>query len=230
MAPFFPSIEPYQHGMLDVGDGHSLYFECCGNPAGRPALVLHGGPGSGCTETHRRYFDPAHWRVILLDQRGCGRSTPHAGETLAALSANTTHHLLRDIEVLRQHLGIGEWMILGGSWGSTLALAYAQRHPRRVTSMVLHAVATTSRREIDWITSGVRMLFPAAWERLRDGAGSDDILPAYARLLAHPDPAVHDKAARDWCDWEIALLATPPGHQPSRAGHGRNSASASRGW
>jgi proline iminopeptidase len=215
MTPPFPPVEPHDHGVLDVGDGHRLYWECCGNPAGRPALVLHGGPGSGCTDTHRRHFDPAHWRVVLFDQRGCGRSTPHAGTTVAALSANTTHHLLRDIEALRQHLGIADWLVLGGSWGATLALAYAQRHPGRVTGLVLHAVATTSRREIDWITRGVRVLLPEAWEKLRDGAGGDDILPAYARLLSDPDPAVHDKAARNWCDWEMALLDVHPGHTPS---------------
>jgi proline iminopeptidase len=154
----YPAIEPYAHGMLATGDGNSLYWECCGNPQGKPALVLHGGPGSGCSPTHRRYFDPAAYNIVLLDQRQCGRSTPSARDPATDLSANTTAHLLADIEALREHLGIQRWLVLGGSWGCTLALAYAQHAPHRVTEMVLHAIATTSPIETGWITEGVRRL------------------------------------------------------------------------
>ncbi len=137
MTRLYPEIEPYDHGMLDVGDGHLVYWEVCGNPDGKPAVTLHGGPGTGCSTGLRRYFDPAKYRVVLFDQRGCGRSTPHAGEPEADLSANTTDHLIADMERLREHLGIEKWLLFGGSWGSVLALVYAERHPGRVSEMVL---------------------------------------------------------------------------------------------
>jgi proline iminopeptidase len=211
----YPAIEPYAHGMLATGDGNSLYWECCGNPQGKPALVLHGGPGSGCSPTHRRYFDPAAYNIVLLDQRQCGRSTPSARDPATDLSANTTAHLLADIEALREHLGIQRWLVLGGSWGCTLALAYAQHAPHRVTEMVLHAIATTSPIETGWITEGVRRLLPEAWEAFRAGAPQGALPDACAGLLESPDPAIRDKAARDWCAWEMALLDTSPGHAPS---------------
>ena len=218
MADLYPPIEPHDSGMLDVGDGHRLYWETCGNPAGKPALVLHGGPGSGCSPNARRYFDPAVYRVVLFDQRGSGRSTPHASLADIDLSTNTTTHLLADIELLRERLGIERWLVLGGSWGSTLALAYAERHPHRVTEMVLFSIATTTAREIDWITRGVGIFFPDAWQRFRDGVPEAErdgcLVEAYHRLLMHPDPDVQEKAARDWCDWEIALVAVHPGHRP----------------
>ncbi len=129
MPALYPEIEPYAHGMLDVGDGNLVYWETCGNPAGKPAVVLHGGPGSGCTPGWRRYFDPAAYRIVLFDQRGCGRSTPHASDSRVDLATNTTHHLLADIERLREHLGIDRWLVFGGSWGSTLGLAYAETNP-----------------------------------------------------------------------------------------------------
>jgi proline iminopeptidase len=205
--------------MLDVGDGHRMYWEICGNPAGKTALVLHGGPGSGCTPGWRQYFDPAAYRIVLIDQRGSGRSAPHASDPTVSLAANTTAHLLADIELLRQHLGIERWLILGGSWGSTLALAYAERHPARVTEMVLFSIATTTPWEIDWITRGVGAFFPEAWSRFRDGAPSVDrdgsLAVAYHRLLMSADPAIREKAANDWCDWEMAIVATNPGHKPS---------------
>ena len=219
MADLSPPIEPYDSGRLDVGDGHQLYWEACGNPTGKPALVLHGGPGSGCTPSARRYFDPRAYRVILFDQRGAGRSTPHAGEPGIDLSTNTTAHLLADIERLRAHLGIERWLVFGGSWGSTLALAYAERHPACVTEMVLVAIATTTPAEIDWITRRVGMFFPEAWERFQGGVPASDrggrLVDAYHKLLMHPDPAVHEKAARDWCDWEMTLVAVHPSHTPS---------------
>ena len=214
----YPPLEPYDSGLLPVGDGHRVYWETCGNPAGKPALVLHGGPGSGCTANARRSFGPDAYRIVLFDQRGSGRSTPHASLPDADLSANTTAHLLADMESLRRHLGIEQWLLLGGSWGSTLALAYAERHPDRVSAMVLFSIATTTEREIDWITRGVGAFFPEAWSRFRDGVPEADrdgsLVEAYHRLLMHPDPAVHEKAARDWCDWETALVAVAPGHKP----------------
>jgi proline iminopeptidase len=206
--------------MLPVGDGCRVYWEVCGNPAGRPALVLHGGPGSGCTQGMRRWFDPRAYRVVLFDQRGAGRSRPHAAEPGVDLTVNTTAHLLADIERLRQHLGIESWLVFGISWGCTLALAYAERHPDRVTAMVLASVATTTRREIAWITEGVGMLLPEAWDRFRQVIPpcepSGSLVDAYHRRLMSADPAVHVPAARDWCAWEAAVVALHPGQAPSR--------------
>ena len=148
--------------MLDVGDGNLVYWECCGNSNGKPVVVLHGGPGSGCSTGMRRLFDPDAYRIILFDQRGCGRSTPHASEPTIDLSVNTTEHLLADMEQLREHLGVERWLIYGGSWGSTLGLAYAERQPQRVTELILVAITTTRRSEIDWLYRGVAPLFPGA--------------------------------------------------------------------
>src|SRR5262252_4557190 len=146
----YPVIEPYEHGMLDVGDGNLIYWEAGGNPGGMPALVVHGGPGSGCTAAQRRWFDPERYRTILFDQRGCGRSRPHASDPAVDMRHNTTWHLLRDMEQLREHLGVDKWLLFGGSWGVTLSLAYAERHPDRVSAMVMVSVTTTRRTEIDW--------------------------------------------------------------------------------
>ena len=212
----YPSIEPYESGRLPVGDGHELYWEACGNPAGRPALVLHGGPGSGCTPQQRRLFDPQRYRVVLFDQRGAGRSTPHASVTDTDLSTNTTHHLLADIEALRGQLGVERWLVYGVSWGTTLGLAYAQRHPDRVSAMVLASVVTTTAREVQWVTRDMGRVFPVQWARFRAGAGpgDGDLVDLYARLLAEPDPAVRERAAADWCAWEDTHVATVPGYQP----------------
>jgi proline iminopeptidase len=212
----YPEIEPYDHGNLDVGDGHSVYWEVCGNPAGKPALVVHGGPGSGCSTGLRRYFDPDRYRVVLFDQRGCGRSTPHAGEPVTDLSANTAGHLLADMELLRTTLGIERWLLFGGSWGSVLSLTYAVRHPERVTELVLMGLATDRHLEIGLLTRGLGGMFPAAFARFRDlvpeSERDGDLAAAYHRLLMDPDPAVHHRAARAWCDWEEAML---PGVPPS---------------
>lgn len=206
MTVLYPEIEPYEHGMLDVGDGHLVYWETCGNPDGKPAVVLHGGPGSGCTPVWRRYFDPAAYRIVLFDQRGCGRSTPDAGDPAVDLSTNTLPQLLGDIEALRERLGIERWLVLGASWGTTLGTAYAERYPERVTEAVLFLIVLTQRHEVEWITRDIGRLFPERWEIFRDGvpvADRDgDLADAYRRLLAHPDWAVRDRAARGWCEWE----------------------------
>ena len=210
----YPEIEPYEHGMLE-GDGNLMYWETCGNPRGKPAVVLHGGPVSGCTEWHRRLFDPTAYRVVLFDQRGCGRSTPHASASDTDLAGNTTWSLIADLELLRRRLGVDRWLVVGGSWGSTLALAYAEKRPDRVTAMILFGVTTGRREEFDWLfRGGVAAFFPEQWERLRAAlpvAERDgDIVDAYHRLLNDPDPAVRQRAAFEWCMWESATPAWPP--------------------
>jgi proline iminopeptidase len=205
--------------MLDVGAGNRVYWEACGNPLGKPALVLHGGPGSGCTPGMRRFFDPARYRVILFDQRNCGRSTPHASDPATSLAANTTVHLVADIELLRTTLEIDRWLVFGMSWGSTLALAYAQSHPQRVSEIVLAAVTTTRPAEIDWLYHGAGRFFPEQWARFREGVPpaerDGDLVEAYARLLEHPDPAVREQAAAVWCAWEDAVVATDSSGGPN---------------
>ncbi|MEV4598264.1 prolyl aminopeptidase [Amycolatopsis sp. NPDC049253] len=214
MPGLHPETTPYRTGTLDVGDGHAVYWEECGNPAGKPALVVHGGPGAGCRPAHRRYFDPDRYRVVLFDQRGCGRSTPHAGEPVADLSANTTPHLLADMELLRTTLGIDTWLLFGGSWGSALSLLYAERHPECVSELVLLGLATDRQIELDLLTRGLGAVFPAAFARFRDGVPEaerdGDLARAYHRLLRDPDPAVHEAAARRWCEWEDAMLSIEP--------------------
>jgi proline iminopeptidase len=216
----YPLTEPFDHGLLDAGDGNHVYWEVCGNPVGKPAVVLHGGPGSGCTPGWRQFFDPAAYKVVLFDQRGCGRSTPHASEDDVDLSTNTTHHLIRDIEQLRKHLGIDRWLVLGGSWGATLGLAYAETFPEHVSEMVLFSVTNTSRREVDWVTRDMGRIFPAEWALFRDGVPSEDrngsLVEANSRLLEDPDPAVRDQAAKDWCRWEDTHVATHPNHRPDK--------------
>lgn len=216
LTALYPETDPYEHGMLDVGDGQRIYWEACGNRKGKPALVLHGGPGSGCSKNMRRPFDPDAYRVILFDQRQCGRSEPHASDPSTDLNVNTTEHLLTDIELLRARCGIDSWLIFGGSWGCTLALAYAERHPDLVTGLVLAGITTTRRSEIDWLYRGVGPLYPEQYARFLAGAGREDgdIVDAYRRLLADPDPAVRGKAAREWCEWENALVSIDPEAQP----------------
>ena len=219
MVLAYPPIEPYAAGMLDVGDGNKIYWETCGNPGGKPALVLHGGPGSGCTRELRRLFNPEAYRIVLLDQRGAGRSRPRAADPAVGLAANTTPHLIADLERLRMHLQIERWLVYGRSWGTTLGLAYAERHPGRVSQMVLAAVCLTRRSDIHWLYHGVGRFFPAEWARFRDGvplADRDgDLVDAYARLLAHPDGDIRQKAAQDWCDWEDAVVVRESGGTPN---------------
>ena len=210
MVELHPPIEPYDRGMLDVGDGNLVYWETCGNPDGKPAVMVHGGPGQGCVPNMRRMFDPRRYRAVLFDQRGCGRSTPHASDPGTDLRHNTTDHLVADMELLREHLGIERWLLTGGSWGTTLALVYAERHPHRVSEVMLSAISTTRRSEIDWLYRGVRRFFPEEWERFRRGAGvgrDDDLVAAYARLLEDPDPRVRHPAANAWRTWEDVVLS-----------------------
>jgi len=213
------AIEPYASGMLAVGDGHRVYWECCGNPNGKPALYLHGGPGSGCTPGQRQFFDPAAYRAVLFDQRGCGRSRPLASAPDADLRANTTAHLIADIEALRRHLDVERWTVLGLSWGTTLGLAYAQAHPERVRALVLALVTTTSRREVEWLTGDVGRLFPREWDRFAAAVPHTlrhlPLVDAYATLLFDADPAVRERAAREWCAWEEAHVSLTPGHRPN---------------
>jgi proline iminopeptidase len=218
MQDQFPAIEPYDSGMLDTGDGQCVYWECCGNPHGRPALFLHGGPGSGCSPGQRRFFDPDAYRVLLFDQRGSGRSRPLASAADADLHTNTTAQLIADIEALRRQQGVERWTVLGMSWGTTLALAYAQTHPQRVAALVLALVTTTSRREVTWLTHDVGRIFPQQWDRFAAVPDTLQHLPlvdAYAMLLFDPDPAVREHAAREWCAWEDAHVSLTPGHRPN---------------
>lgn len=219
MASPYPDVEPHDRGCLAVGDGNTIWWETCGNPAGKPAVVLHGGPGSGSGPLWSRYFDPAAYRVVRFDQRGCGRSTPNAGDVAVDLSTNTLDHLLDDLEALRGHLGIERWLVLGGSWGTTLGLAHAVRHPERVTAAVLFLIALTQRHEVGWITRDMGRVIPEEWERFRDGVPvadrGGDLADAYRRLLADPDPDVRDRAARAWCAWEDTHVSLAAGSRPS---------------
>jgi proline iminopeptidase len=199
----YPDIEPRTSGMLKVSDLHTLYYEECGNPRGKPVVFLHGGPGAGCNARCRRFFDPQAYRIVLFDQRGCGRSTPHA-----ELRENTTWDLVADIERLREHLDIERWQVFGGSWGSTLALAYAETHPDRVTELVLRGIFMLRQAELQWFYQrGCDMLYPDAWEKYLAAipeAEHDDLIAAYHRRLTSNDPAARLAAARAWSVWEAS--------------------------
>ncbi len=215
MTDLYPEIEPYEQGFLEVGDGNRVYWEVCGNPQGKPALVLHGGPGSGCTPWYRRLFDPNVYRIVLFDQRNCGCSTPHASALDTSLSSNTTQNLVTDIEQLRQHLGIARWLLFGVSWGCTLALTYAEQHPEQVTEIVLGGVTTGRHKEIDWLFRGeVSIFFPEQWHRLcmalPESERAGDIVAAYYHRLNAPDLSTRQQAAQDWCLWESATIDWPP--------------------
>ena len=215
----FPEIEPYAHGMLDVGGGQRLYWETAGNPAGRAVVVLHGGPGSGCTG-QSRFFDPDAYRIVLVDQRGAGRSKPRVDAT-SDLSTNTTHHLLSDLERLREHLVIDRWLVWGVSWGVTLGLAYAERHPQRVSAMILVSVTMTRPGDIHWLYHEVGRYFPEQWQRFRGGLSEaerdSDLVAGYYRLLnEQPDVAIRERAAMCWCDWEDSVVSLEESWTPSR--------------
>jgi proline iminopeptidase len=206
----YPEIEPFESGMLPLDAVHAMHWEQSGNPAGVPVVFLHGGPGAGSSPGHRRFFDPAHYRIVVFDQRGAGRSVPH-GE----LRDNTTLHLLGDMERLREHLGIERWIVFGGSWGSTLGLAYGETHPERCLALVLRGIFLCSRPEIDWFLYGMRNMFPEAWRSFVKPipeAERRDLLAAYGRRLDDPDSDVHLPAARAWSIYEGAcstLLPSP---------------------
>ncbi|MBX3689015.1 prolyl aminopeptidase [Dokdonella sp.] len=199
----YAEIDPFDSGYLQVSPLHRVYYEQCGNPRGKPAVFLHGGPGAGCNANSRRFFDPAKYRIVLFDQRGCGRSTPHA-----ELTDNTTWHLVQDIETLRAHLGIERWQVFGGSWGSTLALAYAQSHPERVSELVLRGIFMLRRWELEWFyQKGCDALYPDVWEEYLKPIPEvehGDLMSAYHRRLTSADPSVQLAAARAWATWEGA--------------------------
>ncbi|MBC6469143.1 prolyl aminopeptidase [Actinomadura alba] len=214
MRTLYPPIEPYDSGFLDVGGGQSVYWEACGNPDGKPAVMLHGGPGAGCNEKHRRQFDPEAYRIVLFDQRNCGRSVPHAGDPAVSLENNTTWHLVADMERLREHLGIDRWLVYGGSWGSTLSLAYAQAHPGRVSELVLRGIFMLRPFELYWFyQEGASLLFPDLWERYVAPIPEDerdDLIAAFGRRLDSPDPKVRIAAARAWSQWEGSTVTLRP--------------------
>jgi proline iminopeptidase len=209
----YPAIEPYKSGMLEVGDGHSLYWELCGNPSGKPVIFLHGGPGGGSSPDHRRQFDPERYNILVFDQRGCGKSTPYA-----SLEANTTWHLVDDIEKLRTEVtGVDKWMVFGGSWGSTLALAYAQKYPERVTELVLRGIFLFDKYEIDWLyqEGGAASIYPEEWEAFLSiipESERGNTIEAYRKQLTSDDKDVQLCAAKAWSGWEgstVTLLPSP---------------------
>jgi proline iminopeptidase len=204
----YPAIDPYQQGMLPVFPLHSIYFEQCGNPNGKPVVILHGGPGSGCAPAQRRFFDPAEYRMVLFDQRGCKRSEP-----LGGIEENTTLHLVHDIEALRQHLGITKWMVFGGSWGSTLALAYAQAHPQSITELVLRGIFLCRPQELDWFLYQVRHFFPEAWEKFTNPLSREErqaILPAFQKRVFSDDREIALAAAIAWSNFEAEIMSLIP--------------------
>lgn len=209
LRSFYPPIEPFKTGVLDTGDGHQIYWELCGNPQGKPAVFLHGGPGSGCSPDHRRLFDPKKYCVLLFDQRGCGRSKP-----AASLENNTTWHLVADMERLRTLLGFDRWLVFGGSWGSTLALAYAQTHTERVSELVVRGIFTLRREEVRWYyQEGASWLFPDLWEGFLapiPEAERGDLLSAYRQRLAGDDPVAQLACARAWSLWEGQTIRLLP--------------------
>lgn len=206
----YPPIEPYACGHLDVGDGHNLYWELCGNPDGKPVVFLHGGPGGGTSPDHRRQFDPAKYNILVFDQRGCGRSTPHA-----SLDANTTWHLVEDIERLRQMVGADKWMVFGGSWGSTLSLAYAETYPDRVTELVLRGIFLFDPYELDWMyrRGGASQLYPDKWDEFVAPIPENernDLVEAYRKRLTGSDRAEQLRCAKAWSKWEGEIVTLLP--------------------
>jgi proline iminopeptidase len=206
----YPEIQPFVTGMLDVGQGHRIYWEQCGNPQGQPIVFLHGGPGAGCTPKARRWFNPQHYCIVLLDQRGCGRSTPHA-----STQHNSLAHLVQDLEQLRSMLHIERWLLCGGSWGSTLALAYTRQHRTRVQGLVLRGVFTAEADELDWLyqPGGASLVFPQQWQAFASALGAVEpaqLLSTYAQQLQSPDASQVLTAALAWCAWEDALSSIHP--------------------
>ncbi|MGF1515988.1 MAG: prolyl aminopeptidase [Elainellaceae cyanobacterium] len=209
MLTLYPEIQPYDTGALQVSERHTLYYEQAGNPNGQPVVFLHGGPGGGSNPNYRRYFNPERWRIVLFDQRGCGRSTPHAD-----LKENTTWHLVADIEALRSHLGISRWAVFGGSWGSTLALAYSQTHPEACSALVLRGIFMLRAKEIRWFyQEGANNIFPDAWEEYLEPIPLEergDLVAAYYKRLTDDDQAVRRRAAQAWSVWEASTSRLVP--------------------
>lgn len=205
MAQLYPPIEPYRTGYLKVSDIHSLYYEECGNPAGQPAVMLHGGPGSGCSDEMRQFFDPDHYRIILFDQRGAKRSTPHA-----SLEENTTWDLVADIEKLREHLGIEKWLVFGGSWGSTLSLSYSQTHPERVTHLILRGIFLGRDEDNRWLYEyGASEIYPDTWDEFLKGPkpqAGETYIDSYYRTLTGTDEKAKLDAAKRWSNWEFSII------------------------
>lgn len=219
----YPEIEPYDAFLLPVGDGHEIYVEQCGNPDGRPVVFLHGGPGSGTSPVQRRLFDPRRYRIVLVDQRMAGRSTPHAATTTRpqVWATNTTGHLVADLETVRERLGVAAWQVFGGSWGSCLALAYAQAHPQRVTELVLRGIFTLRRTELAWMyeRGHLEHVFPDLWGGFVAPVAPErrhEMQLAYHDLLFHPDAAVHLPAARAWSGWEARIISVLPDEENYR--------------
>ncbi|MBP48101.1 MAG: prolyl aminopeptidase [Myxococcales bacterium] len=212
MRTLYPECEPYDSGHLSVSGVHQVYWERSGNPKGVPVIFVHGGPGGGCSPWNRRLFDPAHWNVTLFDQRGCGRSTPHA-----SLHENTTPDLIADMERLRRHLDVHKWLVFGGSWGSTLGLAYAQSYPERTLGLILRGVFLAGQDELDWFYGGgAGRVFPEAWAKFRGHVRPDerdDLLNAYYKRLRSSDPEIMVDAARAWTRWEMSCSRLIPGHR-----------------
>jgi proline iminopeptidase len=212
MRELYPPIEPYRQGTLQVSDLHTLYFEESGNPQGKPVVVLHGGPGGGCPPFYRQYFDPSRWRIVMFDQRGCGQSTPHA-----ELRENTTWDLVSDIEKLREHLDIEKWTVFGGSWGSTLSLAYSQTHPSRCSALILRGIFMLRQEELRWFyQEGASYIFPEAWEEYLKPIPPEerhDLISAYHKRLTGPDPEIRLEAARAWSIWEASTSRLLPDSQ-----------------
>jgi len=205
----YPALNPMRSGMLDVGDGHQIYWEQSGNPDGHPVIFLHGGPGAGCSPTHRRFFDPTHYRIVLFDQRGCGKSTPYANT-----QNNTTNHLIADIEALREHLLIDSWLVFGGSWGSTLALAYGIAHADRCLGFVLRGIFLGTAAELDWFINGIATIFPEAhrdFQNFLPAEEQDELMESYWRRLIDPDPKIHLPAATSWSRFESLCSTLLPG-------------------
>jgi len=204
----FPPLEPYSTGQLRVDARHTLYYEQCGNPAGVPVLFLHGGPGAGATAAHRRFIDPTFYRIVIFDQRGAGRSTP-----VAEIADNTTPLLIEDIEMLRQQIGVERWLLFGGSWGSTLALAYGEAHPERCLGFVLRGIFLCRQSEIDWFLDGLKHVFPEAHRAFAEFLPAPErgaLLENYFKRLTDPDPAIHRPAARAWSSYEAACSTLLP--------------------
>ncbi len=220
----YPPIEPFEHGRLELDGTHSMYWEQSGNLDGVPVVFLHGGPGAGATASHRRFFDPAYYRIVVYDQRGSGRSEP-----LGELTSNTTAHLIADVERLRIHLGVEKWLVFGGSWGSTLALAYGEEYPECCLGFILRGIFLGQQRELDWFLYGLRTVFPEAWDRLVEPlteAERGDILHSFHRRLLDPDKSVHLPAARAWSGYEGACSTLLPSPETIAAFSGASMASA----